>query len=420
MRALHPIITACLVVFLTGGFLNPRTISVSLSDPQTPTGCQSDPQTPQGGLSHHPDSYPDPHMGFNNFDSPFEGGQGDVNSKSTIKIGLLVQTETSSAAKNGAELAILNANRKGGNKGIEFELVVKSMEGPWGTGSKQSVTMVFDENVVAILGSHDGRNAHLVEQVTAKSRVVFLSAWSSDPTLSQAFVPWFFNCVYNDVQQATALIEEIYNKRKLTKIIVVSDHGYDSQSSLKNFLNKAGKEGNPEPLQLSLDSAGKNINDLTEKIFRTDPGCVVLFLQPPASLKVAEQMNIKHFKRPVFGTLTLLNEDLISGKDLKEYQNVNIVSSVNFSGEMGISFSSEYKKKYGSQPGTVAAYAYDGINILIEAVREAGTERENIQKTIAAMKYEGVTGTIEFDDKGNRKGTPGFVEIKNGIPVSVK
>ena len=170
-------------------------------------------------------------------------------------------------------------------------------------------------------------------------------------------------------------------------------------------------------MQLSLDSTGKNINDLTEKILRADPGCVVLFLQPPASLKIAEQMNLKHLNRPVFGTLTLLNEDLISGKDLKEYQNVNIVSSVNLSGEKGSSFSSEYRRKYGSLPGAVAAYAYDGMNILIEAIRKAGTERENIQKAMAEIKYEGVTGIIQFDEKGNRKGTPGFVEIKNGIPV---
>ena len=128
-------------------------------------------------------------------------------------------------------------------KGIKFELVVRSMEGPWGTGSKQAVNLVFDEEVVAMLGSHDGRNAHLVEQVSAKSRVVFLSAWSGDPTLSQAFVPWFFNCVPNDLQQADALFEEIYNKRKLNKIAVVSDHGYDSQSSLKNFLKKVKMEG---------------------------------------------------------------------------------------------------------------------------------------------------------------------------------
>ena len=156
----------------------------------------------------------------------------------TVKIGLLVPDSTSKAARYGAELAIMKANEKGGFKGKPFQLVVKSMEGPWGTGSKQAVDLIFKENVCALMGSHDGRNAHLVEQVTAKTRKVFLSAWAGDPTLTQAFVPWYFSCVPNDNQQSDAFIEEIYNKRKTTKIAVVSDNSYDSKLALASFVKK--------------------------------------------------------------------------------------------------------------------------------------------------------------------------------------
>ena len=121
------------------------------------------------------------------------------------------------------------------------------MEGPWGTGSKQAVSMIFDEKVVAMLGSHDGRNAHLVEQVSAKSRVVFLSAWSGDPLFPRHLCHGFSIAYYNDLQQADALFEEIYNKRNLNKIAVVSDNRYDSGSTLKNFLKKAESKGKPEP-----------------------------------------------------------------------------------------------------------------------------------------------------------------------------
>ena len=144
-------------------------------------------------------------------------GQTSGNPSHNIKIGLLIQDSSYTSARNGAELAIRIANRKGGMNGRHFQLVVRSMEGPWGTGSKQAVNLIFEEEVWALLGSHDGRNAHLVEQVATKSTVVFLSAWAGDPTLSQAFVPWFFNCVPNDIQQAASLIEEIYEIRKLQK-----------------------------------------------------------------------------------------------------------------------------------------------------------------------------------------------------------
>ena len=60
------------------------------------------------------------------------------------------------------------------------------------------------------------------------------------------------------------------------------------------------------------------------------------------------------------------------------------------------------------------------MNLLIEAIRKAGQDCDKIQKYMAEIKYEGVTGIIQFDDKGNRKGIPGFVEIKNSFPIPVK
>ncbi|NLJ44013.1 MAG: ABC transporter substrate-binding protein, partial [Bacteroidales bacterium] len=82
----------------------------------------------------------------------------------TIKIGLLIQDKGSEAAIRGAELAVRKANLQGGFEGKKFSLVVRSMEGPWGTGSKQAVNLIFEEKVWALTGCHDGRNAHLVEQ----------------------------------------------------------------------------------------------------------------------------------------------------------------------------------------------------------------------------------------------------------------
>ena len=108
----------------------------------------------------------------------------------TIKIGLLIPDKQSLAAKDGAELAIQAANVKEQAGDHYYKLEVRDMEGPWGTGSKVMVDLVFNAKVWAVLGSVNGRNSHLAEQVSAKSHVVFLNALSGDPTLSQAFVPW--------------------------------------------------------------------------------------------------------------------------------------------------------------------------------------------------------------------------------------
>jgi branched-chain amino acid transport system substrate-binding protein len=338
----------------------------------------------------------------------------------TINIGLLVPDNSSHAAKNGAEMAILKANAGGGYKGKPFRLVVRSMEGPWGTGSKEAVSLIFDENVCAILGSHDGRNAHLVEQVATKTRIICLSAWAGDPTLSEAFVPWFFSCVPNDLAQADALIEEIYNKRKINKTVAISDNSYDSKLALENFVKRARLAGKNSPLQLFCDNTIGDFGMLLDQISKSDAGGIIMFTAPSASAGIIQQLHQRKINLPVFGTLALLDDDETAGLDMKYYENVVIISSAYPSGSKNLIFRKEYQKNYGILPGPVAEYSFDGMNLLIEAIKNAGTDRVKIQNYLSKIHYDGVTGEIQFDDKGKRIGIPGVIEIKNGVPVTVE
>lgn len=337
-----------------------------------------------------------------------------------IKIGLLTTDNKSIEARQGAELAIIKANEQGGVKGLPIELINRSMEGPWGTGSKQAVNLIFDDNVWAIMGSHDGRNAHLVEQVTTKARVVFLSAWASDPTLSQAFVPWFFSCVPNDLQQASSLIDEIYEKRKLTEIVLVADTGYDSKFALNSFLKMAKLAGKPDPLQFFYNNSSIDFAGLIDQINKAGVKGVVLLGQPAASLRIIEQIrNIKTDKQ-IFGSLSVLGERDLTDQSLKNYEGVALISPGDLFLSNGSVFSKEYKKMYGRFPGAAAAFSFDVTNLLIEAIRSAYPDREKVQKSLALIHYQGVTGLIQFDEKGNRIGTPCLIEIKNGVPVTIK
>jgi branched-chain amino acid transport system substrate-binding protein len=341
-------------------------------------------------------------------------------SDKTVNIGLLVQNNKSMSARYAAEMAIRKANEEGGLNGIPFKLVELSMEGPWGTGSKQAVNLIFDENVVAILGSNDGRNAHLVEQVSAKARVVFVSAWSGDPSLAQAFVPWYFCCVPNDLQQADALTEEIYIKEKINKIAVVSDNDYDSKLALSSFLKKSKKSGRPDPKQFSYNDSNQDFNFLINQLLNADLNGIILFGQPTGSLKIMNQIQLRKINIAVFGALSVMGEREFDESDWKYYENALLISSGQWFNSNGLSFSREFQKIWGYMPGPVAAYAYDGMNLIIKAVKNSGTSREQIQKYLKQVNYNGATGIIRFDDRGNRIGEVELMRIKDGIPVKVE
>ena len=337
-----------------------------------------------------------------------------------VKIGLLVNNGTSIAAQNAAQMAIDIANKKATDKGKHFQLITKSMEGSWGTGSKEAVNMVFNERAWAILGSHNGRNAHLVEQVIAKTGLVFLSAWATDPTLTQAFVPWFFNCVPNDTQQAIALIEEIYTKRKSNDIAIIYDEGYDSKQALKSFLKQVKIADKKEPIQFSYTNPSKNSEIILNKIKKTSIDGFVIFWESNWSWNMIRQLRNKKMNQSVFGTISMLGSNELKPVVSEDYTNITIINSGNWFKSNELNFKTEYQNKYGIMPNAIAAYTFDGMNVIIEAIRSSGFDREKFQEAMSKTDYTGVTGVIKFDEKGNRLNGTTLVDITHGVPISVK
>jgi branched-chain amino acid transport system substrate-binding protein len=65
-----------------------------------------------------------------------------------------------------------------------------------------------------------------------------------------------------------------------------------------------------------------------------------------------------------------------------------------------ISFRDRDRQKYGEDPDAYAAYAYDGMNMLIDAIEKAGLNRGRIMQVLRdyQMKaYDGAAGRVEFD-----------------------
>ncbi|MFQ5865768.1 MAG: ABC transporter substrate-binding protein [bacterium] len=338
-----------------------------------------------------------------------------------VKVGLLipkkgVRAGQGLAAKQGAEMATIEANRSRGFGGRPFKLIVRSDEGPWGSGSKEIVKLVFEDRVRAILGSLDGRSAHLAEQIVTKGRVVLLSPWASDPTLTQSKIPWFFRCVPDDRQQAVVLVREVFQTRRLKRVATVAEGTYDAHMAAATFAKIAASVGYGLTLQLSYRAADHDFHDLFSQIEHANIEGVVLFGQPSPTATLVQQMRALGMKQALFGPLSLANDEFLrlAGTCLER---AVLVAPGHWRTAEGKSFRRDFQNIYGCQPSAVAAYAYDGMRLIIEAIRRVGLDRKKIRDTLATTDYlQGVTGTIRFDASGNRAGSVGLTEIIKGRP----
>jgi len=325
-------------------------------------------------------------------------------SQEQIAIGLLLPDLSHTDVISAAEHAIDQANAAGGYMNREFRLLVRSAEGFWGAGSKESVSLVYEDQVRAIIGSLDGRNGHLAEQVASKSHLTYIETYATEPTLSQAFVPWFMRVVPNDNQQSVTILKQII-KEGGGKIAILSKETYDTKYAVRSLTKAVAGETGMAPLVLDMDTTSNIQGDVIEKILDS---------------------NIDHLVIP-FDALYL--KDLIETlaeemPDLKIYGTLHFSMSIESREDKWDSYEGIYmiaprlnSKKDDSLPDSRSAYMYDAVNLVINAIQKVGCEREAITNYISKSDYtKGVTGSISFDELGNRLGATTLIHIQNGVP----
>ena len=79
-------------------------------------------------------------------------------------------------------------------------------------------------------------------------------------------------------------------------------------------------------------------------------------------------------------------------------------------------FVKSYNDKYHQDIGAYSVYGYDAANVLLTAIQQAGTtDPDKVAAVMKSRPFDTILGKVEFDDKGDVKGS-GFVmwTIKDG------
>ncbi|MCA0930894.1 ABC transporter substrate-binding protein [Lutimonas saemankumensis] len=315
-----------------------------------------------------------------------------------ISIGLLVNEVNETRAINSANSVVKRINDSGGINGKKIKLESRLVKGAWGAGSSQIVDLVFKDKVIGIIGALDGRNSHLAEQVIAKTQVLFVSAWSSDPSLSKAYVSWYYSVIPTDDQQAKLLATSIDRKHEeSSKILVIHDGSYDAGQSLKSFRAAMTKHQNFKIQTLEILSFNEEL-EWHKKISESELD-VVLFLGTSLPLVQIHEYILKN-----------------SGKVPAMYFNLAASASLEFDNLLSqkpqnIRYISNSQSKYSKNPGKVEDYVEDGMMALITSLQNTNNDFENIQKVMSEINFQGVTGRIEFDDLGRLKNAESQLKI---------
>ena len=151
----------------------------------------------------------------------------DIKDLSEIRIGFVgplhdhPQQVLGNRMLNGATLAIEEANANGGYGGKPFKLMLHNDSAIWGAASNEIVKMVYDEKVWAMFGSISSDTTHIALRLTLKAETPLVNSASTDPTIPETLVPWYFTDIQDDRLQGYTLARHIYDELGLKRVAIL-------------------------------------------------------------------------------------------------------------------------------------------------------------------------------------------------------
>lgn len=312
-----------------------------------------------------------------------------------------------------ASLAIEEANRAGGYRGLPFRLVTGWSDNPWGTGISKVVRMVYVDKVWAVIGGIDGPSTHLAEQVVAKARLTLLSPGSTDKTVNLANVPWMFSCLPADHLQAPILAYAITSRIGQKPFVLISAVDHDSHLFTIELTRSFDKYKLVPSYHFEFNPQEKDFSELVNKIVEVRAHALVLIAGPEQSAQVISAVREKNFRGPVFGgpgmgRRTFLEE---AGRAAE-----GVIFPLLYTPRKDSdSFVKKFTSRFGCRPDYLAAHTYDTANLLIAAIHKAGLNRARIRDAVRELSpWTGVTGTVRWDTLGGNSRNVQLGKIRAG------
>lgn len=303
---------------------------------------------------------------------------------------------------SAAELALEEANERGGFDGIPYQLLPVWSENPWGTGVKEVTRLVYEEEVWALIGAPNSASAHLVEQVTAKARLAFINPVSTDKSANLAGVPWIYTVAPGDHLIAPVLVEALIEAAGGGAVVMVSGTDHDSRLLARElFAAFDARDAGPE-LHLELPPETVSFERQIDALRAAGPAAVAVVAGPMMSGHLARALREAGFEQPVVGGPSVGRRAFAEAAGpASEGVLFPLLWDRESVGAAASSFAGRFEERTGLEPDHADAFAYDSVSLLLAAILNAGPNRVRIGDEVRALTpWPGVGGPIAWDRTG--------------------
>jgi len=339
----------------------------------------------------------------------------------SLRIGLLNSPrggpdwDRSVRTREGVVLAIEEANRGRPPGELPFELVERDGMAQWG-GAANVTSDLADDKVLGFLGTIDGAEAHVALRVTLKTEIVMVNTSDPDPSLTETMIPWLIRVFPDQRVEEARLAELIVRRFGCRRIAILREGDRYGRLGVHSFMAFARRLGSPAVQELLFAPGKADIHHQIAAIKDAQPDAVFFIGEPDDVGGFVKQFRQAGIPARFFGTNLLMDDRFLQNAgEAAEGMVITYFFDPARKDPLWDGFVVRFRARWGRAPDAYAAYAYDGAQILIDAIQHAGPNRWRIRDRVCNLDfYQGVTGWMQFDGTGSNIAPVRFVRFEHG------
>ncbi len=317
---------------------------------------------------------------------------------------------------HGAQLAVEEANAHGGYGGKPFKLMLhndydnwqaKAVYGEdrptdpaiWGSASNETVKMVYDDRDWAIFGSISSESTHIALRVALRAEIPIVNSASTDPTIPETYIPWFFTDLQDDRVQCLTLARRIFTELGLKRVAILRVNSRYGRFGVIKLRDAARRLGHPIVIEQKYLPGDEDFTKQLQVIRSSRADAIVLWADETQAATILKEMRAAGMKQRVFGAYRTLGPELLQqAGDAAEGFEAVFPYDPTRNNKKWLEFNSRFDDRFHEKPEQFASLAYDAMNVLLDSICKAGLNRARIHDALADIEeYDGVTGHMVFD-----------------------
>lgn len=334
---------------------------------------------------------------------------------------------------NGATLAVDEANAAGGFCGKPFRIITHndydnwqnskaSQAGVardaaiWGAAANDAVRMIYEDKVWAMFGSISSESTHIALRLTLKAETPLINSASTDPTIPETGIPWYFTDIQDDRVQGYTLARHIYTELGLKRIAILRVNDRYGRFGVVKFRDASRRLGHPVVIEQKFMPGDTDFRSQLQVIEDSRVDGIVLWTDVASAAAILQQMHELGMKQRAFGSHRTIGDELIklAGPASEGFEAVFPYDPTRTDSRWQ-DFVTRYESRFHEKPDHFAALAYDAMNILLDSIRRAGLNRGRIRDALTGVEsYRGVTGQMTFDPNCKNISSLFLASVHNG------